>query len=96
MDADGFAQDEQGNPTRGGMRLSLGEFIPGKECSYEELLSKLPSAETIVRAMPGKLIENLGMTDIRYITPDEYWAEYGDEDEDGDWHEDEDGGCDDE
>ena len=78
MKVSGLAEDEQGNKDYAGMKLSMGEFKPGHEIPYDELISKVHKEE-----LP-KILHLDGIInpeDIEIITQEEYVRDYGGEDD---------------
>lgn len=73
FEIDGLAEDEHGNPCPAGLRLDLGEC--SKEVPYDELVANVD-----IQAMLKLIcLENVSPAAVRFITPEEYDREYGED-----------------
>lgn len=73
----GLSVNKKGKPNGyGGIKVKVGTFKKGQEIPYSELIEGKD---------PNKIIEYFGidkvlsLSDVKFITPEEYEKEYGDE-----------------
>jgi len=78
IEALGFLEDECGNPAHGGMAITLGNFKPGCEIPYSELIKNVDPMDLVSKLLPevAKIL-----SDVRFITPEEHDEKYGGDDE---------------
>jgi len=80
IEARGFAEDEHGNPAYGSVEISF-DLKPGFEVKpYSELIKDKDPAELLERLVPGVFDK---LSDVRFITPEEYACEYGEDEHNG-------------
>lgn len=79
IEAKGFAEDENGNPDFGSIKVTIGEFKPGMEIPYAELIKDKDPIALLHGILPSKVWDKL--TEVRFITPQEHEREYGEDEE---------------
>ena len=77
IEAKGVAEDEHGNPDYGSLKIDFGKLKPGVEAKpYTELIKDKDPAELLEKLLPAVFDK---LSDVRFITPEEYEREYGEE-----------------
>lgn len=80
LEIQGLARDADGNACPGGLCISLGE-LPDDEM-HAEITQKLMAQADVAAILRATPLEGLVKpSDCRVITPEEYDAKYGDDDE---------------
>lgn len=77
FEVNGLACDENGNPSCAGLSLSF-EYVRNTPFSYEELASAIDKEELLSLVL---LNDKFSADDVNIITPEEYAAKYGDDNE---------------